>query len=52
MLNNALNNDITFIKLLKSMGFDLKVKRLRYISHVLNLIIKAYLYEQDTFNFK
>jgi hypothetical protein len=32
--------------------FDPKVKRLRYIRHVLNLIAKAYLFGQDTSNFK
>jgi len=34
------------------MGFDLKAKRLRYMGHVLNLIVKAYLYKQDTFDFE
>jgi hypothetical protein len=52
VFNNASNNDIMLFELSKSMGFDLKVKRLHYIRHVLNLIIKAYLYKQDMFNFK
>jgi hypothetical protein len=34
------------------MGFDLKAKRLRYIGHVLNLIVKAYLFEQDASDFE
>jgi len=34
------------------MGFDLKAKRLYYIEHVLNLIVKAYLYEQDVSDFE
>jgi hypothetical protein len=52
VLDNALNNDITLVKLSKSIGFDLKAKRLRYMGHVLNLIVKAYLYKQDAFNFE
>ena len=44
MLNNALNNDTTLAKLGTIIRFNLKQKRLRYISHVLNLIAKAYLY--------
>ena len=52
MLNNILNNDITLIKLLKNISFNFKAKRLYYIRHVLNFIIKVYLYKQDIFNFK
>ena len=52
MLNNTLNNNTTLIKLAKTIGFNLKVKRLRYIGHILNLIAKVYLYRQDTSNFK
>ncbi len=52
MLNNILNNNTTFIKLGKSIGFNLKYKRLYYIGHVLNLINKAYLYRQDASNFE
>ncbi len=40
------------IKLSKSIGFDLKTKRLCYIGHVLNLITKAYLFRQDMSNFE
>jgi len=35
----------TLIKLSKSIGFDLKTKRLYYMEYILNLIIKAYLYK-------
>ena len=52
VLDNALNNDTTLVELSKSMGFDPKAKRLRYIGHVLNLIAKAYLYKQDAFDFE
>ncbi len=52
MLNNALNNNNILIKLGKSIGFNLKHKRLRYIGHILNLIAKAYLYGQDASNFE
>jgi hypothetical protein len=44
VLDNALNNDITLVKLGTIIGFDLKQKRLRYIGYILNLIAKAYLY--------
>jgi hypothetical protein len=40
------------VKLLKTLKFDLKVKRLRYIGHVLNLIVKAYLFGQDASDFE
>lgn len=40
------------MELAKTIGFDLKLKRLRYIGHVLNLIAKAYLYRQDVLDFK
>ncbi len=40
------------IKLLKTIGFNLKAKRLYYIGHVLNLITKAYLFGQDASNFE
>ena len=52
MLNNALNNDITLIKLSKTIRFKLIQKRLRYISHILNLISKSYIFGQDAFTFK
>jgi hypothetical protein len=44
MLNNALNNNIILAKLGTIIRFNLKQKRLRYISYILNLIAKAYLY--------
>jgi hypothetical protein len=52
MLDNALNNDITLAELSKSIRFDPKAKRLHYMGHVLNLIVKAYLYGQDAFDFE
>jgi len=52
VLNNALNNDTTLTELVKTIGFDLKQKRLRYIGYVLNLITKAYLYGQDVSDFQ
>jgi hypothetical protein len=52
MLDNTSNNNITLIELSKSIGFDLKAKRLRYIRHILNLIAKAYLYGQDVSDFE
>jgi hypothetical protein len=52
VLNNALNNDITLIKLAKTLGFDPKAKQLRYISYIFNLIAKRYLYRQDVSKFK
>jgi hypothetical protein len=44
VLDNALNNNTTLIKLRKYMGFNLIKKRLRYIGYILNLIAKAYLF--------
>ncbi len=52
MLNNALNNNTMLIKLEKSIGLNLKYKRLYYIGYILNLITKAYLYGQDMSNFE
>jgi hypothetical protein len=52
VLDNTLNNDTTLVELAKTMGFDPKVKRLRYMGHILNLITKAYLYGQDTSDFE
>jgi len=51
MLNNAPNNNIILAKLKATIRFDPKQKRLRYISHILNLIAKAYLYKQKVSNF-
>jgi len=44
IFNNALNNDTTLVELIKTMGFDLKAKRLRYMGHIFNLIAERYLY--------
>jgi hypothetical protein len=52
VLDNALNNDTTLVELAKTIGFNPKVKRLRYIGHILNLITKVYLYGQDMSNFE
>ena len=52
VLDNASNNDTTLVKLLKTIGFDPKVKRLRYIGHIFNLITKRYLYRQDVSKFE
>ena len=52
MLDNASNNDITLIKLSKTIGFKLVQKQLRYMGHILNLIAKSYIFGQDAFTFK
>ena len=52
MLNNALNNDITLIKLSKTIGFKLVQKQLRYMGHILNLIAKSYIFGQDVSTFE
>ena len=52
MLDNALNNDTILVELAKTIGFDPKAKRLRYMGHVLNLIAEAYLYGQDASDFE
>jgi hypothetical protein len=52
VLNNALNNNTTFVELVKTLGFDPKAKRLCYIGHIFNLIAKRYLYRQDVSKFK
>ncbi len=52
MLNNIINNNTILIKLLKSIGFDPKTKKLYYIGYILNLIAKAYLYRQDASDFE
>jgi len=38
VFNNALNNNIIFVELIKTLRFNLKVKRLRYINYIFNLI--------------
>jgi hypothetical protein len=52
VLNNALNNDTTLVKLIKTLGFNPKAKQLRYIGYIFNLIAKRYLYRQDVSKFK
>jgi len=52
VLDNASNNDITLIKLSKTIGFKLVQKQLRYMGHILNLIAKSYIFGQDAFTFK
>jgi hypothetical protein len=51
VLDNTKNNDTTLEALAETIGFDPEEKRLRYISHILNLIAKAYLFRQDTKSF-
>ena len=52
MLNNASNNNTTLTKLIKTLGFNSKLKRLCYIGYIFNLIAKRYLYRQDISKFK
>jgi hypothetical protein len=52
VLDNALNNDTTLVELVKTLGFDPKVKRLRYIGYIFNLIAERYLYGQDVSKFE
>jgi hypothetical protein len=52
VLDNASNNDITLIKLSKTIGFKLMQKRLRYIGYILNLIAKLYIFGQDISTFE
>ena len=52
VLDNVPNNDITLVELSKTLKFDPKVKRLRCIGHVLNLIAEAYLFGQDASDFE
>jgi hypothetical protein len=47
VLNNTLNNNTILIKLKKYISFNLVIKRLYYISYIINLIIKAYIFSQD-----
>jgi len=46
-----LNNNILLTKLKIVIRFNLKQKGLYYISDILNLISKAYLYKQEVFDF-
>ena len=52
VLNNALNNNTTLIELANTLKFDPKVKRLRCIGYILNLITESYLFRQDSASFK
>jgi hypothetical protein len=52
VLNNALNNDITLVKLRKTIGFEPIQKRLRYMGHIINLIAKSYIFGQDILTFE
>ena len=52
MLDNASNNDITLVKLGKTIGFKPMQKRLRCMGHILNLIAKLYIFRQDISTFK
>jgi len=52
MLNNALNNDTTLVKLGKPIGFELIQKRLRYMGYIINLIAKLYIFGQDMLTFE
>jgi hypothetical protein len=40
------------VELIKAFKFNLKEQRLCYISHIFNLIAKAYLFGQDVSSFK
>ena len=44
VLDNATNNNTTLVELGKVLGFKPKDRRLRYIGHVINLILEAYLF--------
>ena len=52
MLDNALNNDTTLVKLGKTIGFELIQKRLRCMGHIINLIAKSYIFGQDILTFE
>ena len=52
MLDNALNNNITLVKLRKTIRFKLIQKQLRYMGYIINLIAKLYIFEQDILTFK
>ena len=52
VLDNASNNDITLVKLGKTIGFKPMQKRLRCMGHILNLIAKLYIFGQDIFTFE
>jgi hypothetical protein len=52
VLDNASNNNTILVKLSKTIGFEPMQKRLRYISYILNLIAKLYIFGQDISTFK
>ena len=52
MLNNASNNNITLVKLSKTMRFEPMQKRLRCIGYIFNLIAKLYIFGQDISTFE
>ena len=52
VLDNASNNDTTLTELVKTLGFDPKLKRLRCAGHIFNLIAERYLYGQDISKFE
>jgi hypothetical protein len=52
MLNNALNNNITLVKLRKTIRFEPIQKRLHYMGYIINLIAKSYIFKQDILTFE
>ena len=52
MLNNAPNNNITLVKLRKTIRFKPIQKRLHYISYIINLVAKLYIFGQNILTFK
>ena len=52
VLDNAPNNDTTLVELSKTLGFEPKERRLRYMGHIINLIAEQYLFGQDSKSFE
>ena len=52
MLNNALNNNTILVKLSKFKRFKPIQKQLYYISYILNLVVKLYIFGQNALTFK
>jgi hypothetical protein len=52
VLDNALNNNTTLVKLRKTIRFEPIQKRLRYIGYIINLIAKLYIFGQDILTFE
>jgi hypothetical protein len=52
VLDNVFNNNTTLVELSKSIDFDPKERRLCYISHIINLIAKQYLFGQNLKSFE